>query len=78
MLSNPVIWPSIAETKDKIHLMTGFAYALVRIREASVTLPNVHIYPKSHLKLELSPLPQEDIFVIVDNVTAFKNWLDNK
>jgi len=38
----------------------------------------VHIFPKSRLKLELSPLPNEDIFVSIDKVTAFKNWLDNK
>jgi len=38
----------------------------------------VHIYPKSRLKLELMPLPNEDVFVSIDKVTAFKNWLDNK
>lgn len=42
------------------------------------SIANVHIYPKSHLKLELSPLPKEEIFVSIDKVTAFKNWLDNK
>ena len=42
------------------------------------SIANVHIYPKSHLKLELSPLPQEEVFVSIDKVTAFKNWLDNK
>jgi hypothetical protein len=38
----------------------------------------VHIYPKSHLKLELAPLPKEEVFVSIDKVTAFKKWLDNK
>ncbi|HZK96526.1 MAG TPA: LytTR family DNA-binding domain-containing protein [Prolixibacteraceae bacterium] len=38
----------------------------------------VHIFPKSRLKLELMPLPKEDIFVSIDKVTSFKNWLDNK
>lgn len=42
------------------------------------SIANVHIYPKSHLKLELSPLPQEEVFVSIDKVTAFKKWLDNK
>jgi DNA-binding LytR/AlgR family response regulator len=34
----------------------------------------VHVYPKSRLKLELNPKPQEDIFVSIDKVTAFKLW----
>jgi DNA-binding LytR/AlgR family response regulator len=42
------------------------------------SIVNVHIYPKSRLKLELAPLPQEEVFVSIDKVTAFKNWLDNK
>jgi DNA-binding LytR/AlgR family response regulator len=42
------------------------------------SIVNVHIYPKSHLKLELVPQPQEDVFVSIDKVTPFKNWLDNK
>lgn len=35
----------------------------------------VHIFPKSHLKLELAPKPAEDVFVSIDKVTAFKKWL---
>jgi len=42
------------------------------------SIAKVHIFPKSRLKLELMPLPKEDIFVSIDKVTAFKNWLDNK
>lgn len=42
------------------------------------SIANVHIYPKSHLKLELAPLPNEEVFVSIDKVTAFKKWLDNK
>jgi DNA-binding LytR/AlgR family response regulator len=42
------------------------------------SIANVHIYPKSHLKLELNPLPKEEVFVSIDKVTPFKNWLDNK
>jgi DNA-binding LytR/AlgR family response regulator len=42
------------------------------------SIANVLIFPKSHLKLELSPLPSEEVFVSIDKVTAFKSWLDNK
>ena len=42
------------------------------------SIANVQIYPKSHLKLELNPLPKEEVFVSIDKVTPFKNWLDNK
>jgi len=41
-------------------------------------IANVHIYPKSHLKLELNPLPTEEVFVSIDKVSTFKKWLDNK
>lgn len=41
-------------------------------------IANVHIYPKSHLKLELSPLPSEEVFVSIDKVAAFKKWLNQK
>ena len=42
------------------------------------SIANVHIFPKSHLKLQLSPQPKEDVFVSIDKVTTFKKWLDNK
>jgi len=42
------------------------------------SIAKVHIFPKSRLKLELSPLPNEGIYVSIDKVTAFKNWLDSK
>jgi DNA-binding LytR/AlgR family response regulator len=38
-------------------------------------IKQVHVFPKSHLKLELSPKPVDDIFVSIDKVTAFKKWL---
>lgn len=38
-------------------------------------IKQVHIFPKSHLKLELSPKPLNDVFVSADKVTAFKKWL---
>lgn len=40
-----------------------------------VAIRQVHIFPKSHLKLELAPKPAEDVFVSIDKVTAFKKWL---
>ncbi len=39
------------------------------------SIKQVHVFPKSHLKLELSPKPPDDIFVSIDKVTAFKKWL---
>jgi DNA-binding LytR/AlgR family response regulator len=39
------------------------------------SIKQVHIFPKSHLKLELSPKPPDDTFVSIDKVTAFKKWL---
>jgi DNA-binding LytR/AlgR family response regulator len=39
------------------------------------SIKQVHVFPKSHLKLELSPKPKEDIFVSIDKVTSFKKWL---
>lgn len=35
----------------------------------------VHVFPKSHLKLEVNPKAGEDLFVSIDKVTAFKTWL---
>lgn len=40
-----------------------------------VAIRQVHIFPKSHLKLELAPKPAEDVFVSIDKVTTFKKWL---
>jgi DNA-binding LytR/AlgR family response regulator len=42
------------------------------------SIVNVHIYPKSHLKLELNPQPPDEVFVSIDRVAAFKSWLDQK
>lgn len=39
-------------------------------------ISDIHIYPKSRLKLELKPPHSEDIFVSLDKVTNFKRWLD--
>lgn len=39
-------------------------------------IANVHVFPKSRLKLDLYPLPQDEIFVSLDKVPEFKRWLD--
>lgn len=39
------------------------------------SIKNVHIYPKSRLKLELLPPADREIFVSRDKVTRFKEWL---
>lgn len=41
-------------------------------------ITNVHIYPKSRLKVELNPVVKEMIFVSIDKVTDFKKWLDGR
>ncbi len=39
------------------------------------SIVNVHIFPKSRLKIDLKPA-REDIFVSIDKVTKFKDWLN--
>lgn len=39
---------------------------------------NVHVYPKSRLKLEIKPNPGFDVFVSIDKVVPFKEWLSGK
>ncbi len=39
-------------------------------------LANVHVYPKSRLKVVLTPPYTEDVFVSLEKVTAFKKWLN--
>jgi len=41
-------------------------------------LANVHIYPKSRLKVELNPPVKEDVFVSIDKVVDFKEWMDGR
>ncbi len=38
-------------------------------------IDNIHVYPKGRLKLELKPAMKEDVFVSLDRVTEFKDWL---
>lgn len=39
------------------------------------SIKQVHVFPKSHLKLEITPKPLDETFVSIDKVTAFKKWL---
>jgi DNA-binding LytR/AlgR family response regulator len=41
------------------------------------SIRNVHIYPKSRLKVDLNPRQDKEIFVSIDKVTKFKEWLDS-
>jgi DNA-binding LytR/AlgR family response regulator len=36
---------------------------------------NIHIYPKGKLKVDLKPSIKEEVYVSLDRVTAFKEWL---
>ena len=40
------------------------------------SIVNIHIYPKSRLKLELNPPVPEGVFVSLDKVVDFKKWVD--
>jgi len=42
------------------------------------SIGNVHVFPKSRLKIELKPPTQEEIFVSIDKVADFKKWLDGE
>ncbi len=42
------------------------------------SIANIHIFPKSRLKLELNPPVNESIFVSIDKVPDFKKWVDGK
>lgn len=46
------------------HCMASFA-----------AIDNIHVYPKGRLKLDLKPAMKEEVFVSLDRVTAFKDWL---
>lgn len=39
-------------------------------------IAQVHIFPKSRLKIDLTPATKDEVFVSLDKVTAFKSWLD--
>ncbi len=64
---------ALTKTLDPVKFFRINRKYLVKIESIS----NVHIFPKSHLKIELNPLPAEDVFVSIDKVVPFKNWLDH-
>lgn len=39
-------------------------------------IENIHVYPKSKLQVELHPSPNNEVFVSLDKVTRFKDWLN--
>jgi len=39
-------------------------------------ISEIHVFPKSRLKLDLNPKYNGEVFVSLDKVTAFKRWLD--
>lgn len=41
------------------------------------SIANVHVFPKSHLKIDLIPARKEEVFVSIDKVTKFKDWLNS-
>jgi DNA-binding LytR/AlgR family response regulator len=41
-------------------------------------IQNVHVYPKSRLKLDIKPSPGFDVFVSIDKVVPFKDWLGGR
>jgi DNA-binding LytR/AlgR family response regulator len=47
-------------------------------RQMMVKLPaitNIHVYPKGKIKLDLAPAMKEEVFVSMDKVVEFKDWL---
>lgn len=41
-------------------------------------IQEIHVYPKSRLKLDVKPKIQDGVFVSIDKVTAFKEWIGAK
>jgi len=39
------------------------------------SIKNIHVFPKSRLKLELQPPTANEVFVTIEKVTKFKHWL---
>jgi len=40
------------------------------------SIANVHVFPKSRLKIDLIPARKDEVFVSIDKVTKFKDWLN--
>jgi len=41
------------------------------------SIANVHVYPKSRLKVELNPMTRMEVFASIDKVVNFKEWLNS-
>lgn len=41
------------------------------------SLRNVIVYPKRRLKIDLQPASDKEVFVSMDRITGFKEWLDS-
>jgi DNA-binding LytR/AlgR family response regulator len=42
------------------------------------SISNVHVFPKSRLKLDLMPPAPDDVFVSLEKVPEFKRWMDGE
>lgn len=42
------------------------------------SIANVHVFPKSRLKIDLNPTAADEIFVSQEKVPEFKRWLDGE
>ncbi|GEO11574.1 LytR/AlgR family response regulator transcription factor [Segetibacter aerophilus] len=40
-----------------------------------LAISNIHVYPKGKIKLDLVPAMKEEVFVSLDKVVEFKDWL---
>jgi hypothetical protein len=38
-------------------------------------ISNIHVYAKGRIKLDLLPTMKEEVFVSLDKVVEFKDWL---
>lgn len=38
-------------------------------------ISNIHVYPKGKIKLDLMPIMKEDVFISLDKVGEFKDWI---
>lgn len=63
---------------DKLALMLNPKEFFRINRQMIVKLPaigNIYVYPKGKLRVDLIPASKEEVFVSLDRVTEFKEWL---
>lgn len=63
---------------DKLSLMLDPKEFYRINRQMTVKLPaieNIHVFSKGRIKLDLAPPMKEDVFVSLDKVVEFKEWL---